>query len=391
MVAPEPFYVDRGTPICVRQVVEALVELGYEVDLLTYPLGEEVHLPGVRVHRSSNPLRLSQVPIGFSIRKLLLDCTLVFRLRSLMRDGRYRVVHALEESAFAAAYWGPRYGVRVIYDMHSSLAEQMGALPPFQNRMSRAIFRRAERWLLERVTQVVSSSGLAARVRSMAPRARALEWRFSSEPILPGTEEVAALRASLALSPGQRIVLYSGTFERYQGLNLLLKAIARVQETNPEAVFVLIGVDGERASARIQRLAEGIPGDRLRLIKRQPRRSMPAWLALADLLVSPRLFGGNLPLKIFDYMAAGRPIIATDIPSHRSVLTEERALLVSPRVEALAEAISDLLGDPERAGRLATLAQSYAREHLGWSRFVTSVQQLYSTADPQERDPVRNA
>lgn len=390
VVAPEPFYVDRGTPICVRQVLEALAQLGYAVDLLTYPLGQDVDLPGVTVHRSSNPLRISQVAIGFSIRKLILDFTLLLRLRALMRSGRYRVVHALEESAFGAAFWGPRFGVRVIYDMHSSMAEQMSALPLFRNRLCRAVFQRAERWLLERATHVVSSSGLAERVHSMAPGARAVEWRFSSEATSVNPDDVIALRQSLDIAPGQRIVLYSGTFERYQGLAVLLKAIARVQESNPEAVFLLIGVDGERAAIRIQRMAHRIPGRRLRLIDRQPRRSIPTWLALADILVSPRLFGGNLPLKIFDYMAAGRPIIATDIPSHRSVLTDESAVLVPPEGDALADAISSLLRDPVRARRLADVAQSFAREHLAWSRFVASVDQLYSAVEPQARGPVRS-
>lgn len=391
VVAPEPFYADRGTPICVRQVLEALVQLGYEVDLLTYPLGEEIPIPGVRLIRSINPFRISNVPIGFSIRKLLLDSTLFPRLRSLMRSGRYTVVHAVEESGFAAAYWGTRFGVRVIYDMHSSMAEQMGALPLFRNRFCRSVFRRAERWLLERATQVVSSAGLATRVRALAPRARTMEWRFSSEagPVDPAA--VAALRKSLNISPEQRIVLYSGTFERYQGLAVLLKAIARVQESNPEVVFLLIGVDGERAATRIQRMAHRIPGDRLRLIARQPRPSIPTWLALSDILVSPRLFGGNLPLKVFDYMAAGRPIIATDIPSHRTVLTEERAVLVPPESDALADAISGLLRDPERGRRLAETAQAYARENLAWSGFVLSVSKLYSAGDLRERGPVRKA
>ena len=92
------------------------------------------------------------------------------------------------------------------------------------------------------------------------------------------------------------------------------------------------------------------------------------------MLVSPRAYGGNLPLKIFDYLAAGRPIVATDIPTHRTVLTEERAVLVAPRTDALAEGILAVLGDPARAGAWRTAARSYAQTHFGWSRFVDSVE-----------------
>src|SRR5205085_1818376 len=114
----------------------------------------------------------------------------------------------------------------------------------------------------------------------------------------------------------------------------------------------------------------------LRIVERQPRSEMAAYLTMADVLVSPRAYGGNLPLKIFDYLAAGRPIVATDIPTHRSVLAEDRAVLVAPHTEAIAQGILAVLGDRLRAQRLAAAARSYAQTHLGWNRFVDSVEFL---------------
>ena len=105
---------------------------------------------------------------------------------------------------------------------------------------------------------------------------------------------------------------------------------------------------------------------------------MAEFLALADVLVSPRAYGGNLPLKIFDYLAAGRPIVATDIPTHRTVLTDERAVLVEPTAASLASGILGVLGDPERARRLGAEARAYAQAHFGWGRFVDSVHALYA-------------
>ena len=113
------------------------------------------------------------------------------------------------------------------------------------------------------------------------------------------------------------------------------------------------------------------------MIDRQPRHEIPGYLGLADVLVSPRLFGGNLPLKVFDYLAAGRPIVATDIPTHRTVLNEERAVLVPTGSPQLARGILSLLQDPKRADRLARAGREYAEEHLGWARFVDSLGDLY--------------
>jgi glycosyltransferase involved in cell wall biosynthesis len=387
IVAPQPFYQDRGTPICVRQVIDALTQLEYQVDVLTYPVGRD--LPGrtVRLIRSSNPFRISHVPVGFSFQKLLLDLTLVPHLRRLLASGQYDAVHAVEEAAFPAAFWGKRYGVPMIYDMHSSMAEQMNDLPPFRNGLARSLFGRMERWLLERSTRVISSAGLATRVRSVAPLAQVREWEFSSELPPPDPAEVDQLRVSLEIEPQQKVVLYSGTFERYQGLRLLLKAVPRVLEEEPEAVFVLVGVDGEHAAAQIEKIAHEIPGHRLRLVPRQPREKISTYFALAEVLVSPRVYGGNLPLKVFDYLAAGRPIVATDIPSHRSVLTEERAILVPPEEDAMAHAIIRVLRHPEIARQMADAGKEFAVQRLAWGRFVGSVARLYQSIDPARPEP----
>jgi glycosyltransferase involved in cell wall biosynthesis len=390
VVAPQPFYQDRGTPICVRQVLDALVQLEYEVDLLTYPIGSD--LPGrqIRFIRSSNPFRISHVPVGFSFRKVALDTTLFPQLRTLLRSGRYDAVHAVEEAAFPAAFWGRRYGIPVIYDMHSSMAEQMSDLPPFRNALARMLFRRMERWLVERATRVISSAGLAARVRELSPEAQVREWEFSSEFPPATREEVEGLRTSLEIEPHQKVVLYSGTFERYQGLRLLLNAVPAVLKQEPGAVFVLVGVDGEHAAARIARIAQEIPGHHLRLVPRQPRETIPGYFALADVLVSPRVYGGNLPLKVFDYLAAGRPIVATDIPSHRSVLTEERAILVPPESQALARAIVRVLQHPEASLSMANAGREFAVRRLAWGRFVGSVAELYQSIAPPPGQELRS-
>jgi glycosyltransferase involved in cell wall biosynthesis len=174
-------------------------------------------------------------------------------------------------------------------------------------------------------------------------------------------------------------VLYSGTFEAYQGLEELVAAIPLVRRRVPDATFVFVGA--ERTDGELAAAAPHIASGALRVVGRQPRDEMPAFLALADVLVSPRAYGGNLPLKIFDYLAASRPIVATDIPTHRTVLSEDRAVLVAPETRALAEGIVSVLADPDRAERLAVAAHQYAKTHFGWSRFVESVAALYDEVE----------
>jgi glycosyltransferase involved in cell wall biosynthesis len=385
-VAPQPFYEDRGTPIAVRQVLLALGQLGYAVDLLTYPVGSDVSIPGLRIFRGANPFGIRSVPVGLSVQKLLLDISLAVALRGHLRSQSYSCLHAVEEMAFPAALLGRHYGVPVLYDMQSSLPEQLAGRSVFGWTPVRRILEGLERWLVNRTDLIVSSAGLASRIRRVAPTAAVREWHFPSAPAQAQASEAGALRARLGLPAKQPVILYSGTFESYQGLPELIAAIPLVRAKVPTATFVLVGADRANGLATQEGAESLLQNGALRIIERQPRSEMAAYLAMADVLVSPRAYGGNLPLKIFDYLAAGRPIVATDIPTHRTVLSEDRAVLVAPRTEALAAGILTLLQDELRAARLSRAARAYADEHLGWEAFVESVAALYDEVSGHARN-----
>lgn len=359
------------------QLLQALSQLSYEVDVLTFPVGRTVEIPGVRYFRASNPFRVRRVPVGLSVAKILLDMTLFPRLVRLLASGSYSCVHAVEEAAFPAVALGHRFGVPVIYDMQSSLPEQLTKHVAFRNSVAQAGLKRAERWLLRHADSIVSSAGLAQKVRAVVPNARLREWRFASALPPASAEEAAALRHDLDIPAGRPVVLYSGTFEPYQGLPELLAAIPHVQAEVPDVTFLLVGAEESGATAIERGHADLVRSGALRVVRRQPREKIPPFLALADVVVSPRAYGDNLPLKIFDYLAAGKPIVATDIPAHRALLNEDRALLTGAWSPELASAIVRLLRNKPLAARLAASGQAYAEERFGWFEFVRSVGDLY--------------
>jgi len=380
VVAPQPFYQDRGTPIALRQVLEALSQLGYGVDLLTFPQGEDISLPGLRIFRAGNPLGIRTMPIGFSLRKVALDASLTAALKTRLARTAYTCLHAVEEAAFPAVVLGRRHGVPTLYDMQSSLPEQLlkhsiARIPPAPTCLGAA-----ERWLLERADLVVASVGLADRVRRVAPGTPVREWRFPSAIVGDHTEEAEGLRRRLGLPDDAPVVLYSGTFEAYQGLEHLIAAAPRILQRVPSARFVFVGADKAGRVVVEAAAAELVHDGILTVVDRQPRWMIPSYLALADVLVSPRAFGGNLPLKVFDYLAASRPIVATDIETHRTVLNDDRAVLVEPTPEGLADGVVSVLCDGAKGAALAEAAREYAVEHLGWGRFLRSVAEIYQEA-----------
>jgi glycosyltransferase involved in cell wall biosynthesis len=207
----------------------------------------------------------------------------------------------------------------------------------------------------------------------VAPGATCCEWRFPGVAPHVTREQTAARRAELGLSPEDRTVVYSGTFEPYQGLPLLIEAAALVARTEPSSRFVLVGGD-PRAARELEQQARrlGIDG-RVRLVPRQPRERVWSYLSVADVTVSPRSHGDNLPLKILDYMSIGKPIVATAITAHTAALDEECAELVPPTPAGLAMGIQRLLHDPARARDIARAAMRRAQTDLGWDRFVRQV------------------
>lgn len=380
VISPEPFYEDRGTPIAVKHVIEALLQCGSEVDLLTYPIGKAIELPGLRTFRIPNLFNFQRVPIGFSLRKLLMDIFLIPGIWKRLLSESYSCIHAVEEAAFPAVVAGRLSKIPIIYDMQSSLPEQLKNYPIFRSSVVQKGLLFLERWLIRRVDLVVCSVGLQKYVRKVAPNARVMEWYFPGQQVEVAAEEVKRLRENLNIGDDARVVLYTGNFEPYQELNKLIEAAVRVLSWIPNTVFVLVGGNDSAEFALSDHSKRLLKEGTLRLIPRQPRSEMVKFLALANVVVSPRVYTGNLPLKIFDYLAAGKPIVAMDSPTNRTVLNDDRAVLVSSLTSELGDAITQLLQDPDRAERLGTAARVYAKEHLGWKTFVELVSQVQDRA-----------
>lgn len=371
VIAPQPFFEVRGTPIAISQVITALLELGYGVDLVTYPIGETLELQGLRYFRGANPFGFRTVPIGFSLRKVVLDVGLIPQFIRRLRH-EYDHIHAVEEAAFIAAFLTPKNGPPILYDMQSSIPEQLVTLPGWGNRFVQSLLRRVETWMIDRAAVVGASKGLGDRVVTRPVR----EWQFASYVGPSSATSSDAAKRRLGLPEGCPLVVYAGSFAPYQGIPLLIDAVPLVIERAPDTQFLIAGgrpVEVDQMKRRVA--SRGLSGS-VTVLPQQPRSRVAEYLAAADLLVSPRMHGDNLPLKVFDYLAAGRAVVATDLPCHRAVLNETTSALVPPSHQGIAEGILELLSADERRSRMAAAARVYAAEVLGWGNFVDNMEEL---------------
>jgi glycosyltransferase involved in cell wall biosynthesis len=187
--------------------------------------------------------------------------------------------------------------------------------------------------------------------------------------------DAAAIRQSLGLGASTPIVLYTGTFEAYQGLDLLFDAMADVKASRPDARLVLAGGKPDQvARAREAADAAGIGGVTI-FAGEQPAARIPAFLLAADALVSPRSRGTNTPLKIYQYLRSGRPIVATRLLTHTQVLDDETSILTGASPAEFAQGILTALGDPERAGGIGRRARQLAETKYSYAAYLERTRQ----------------
>ena len=124
-MAPHPFYQDRGSPIADAMILQILSKRGNQVDVVTFPEGKDINYNQVTLHRTPDIPFLRNIRPGFSWKKVVCDFFLFFKAVRLILSQRYDLVHAVEESVFIALFLKAIFKIPYVYDMDSSLVEQL--------------------------------------------------------------------------------------------------------------------------------------------------------------------------------------------------------------------------------------------------------------------------
>ena len=378
MIAPQPFFEPRGTPFSEFHRIRALTDLGHTVDLVTYPFGQDVNMAGLRVFRSWRVPWLTHVKIGPSLAKIPLDALLTLTAARRALSTRYDAVHSHEEGGVIGVVLAALLRVPHVYDMHSSLPQQLTNFAFTSSRLVRGVFLMLERLMVRRSRVViVICPSLADTVRGIDARSHVvlIENAPGSADDEASPPAVAAVRRTLGLDARTPIVLYTGTFEAYQGLDLLFEAMAIVHAARPAVRLVLAGGKPDQvARAGEQARAAGI-GDVTVFAGERPAGEIPAYLLAADVLVSPRSRGTNTPLKIYQYLRSGKPIVATRLLTHTQVLDDGTALLTDASTGAFANGILAALDDPERSAAIGAAAQRLAATKYSYAAYLERTRQ----------------
>jgi glycosyltransferase involved in cell wall biosynthesis len=378
MIAPTPYFADRGCHVRIYEEARALQDLGYEVEICTYHLGDD--RPGVTTHRITRIPWYNKLTAGFAWQKFYIDVLLLLKTWSVARRFRPHLLHGhLHEGAAIGWVVGRMLGIPVIGDFQGSLSGELHAHKSIPSRGWLYRFVAHNEGWIDRLPDVA--------VASCDDVAQELNQRFGVPDIvlaLDGVDtevfrpdiEVGDLRT--LVPPDRRAVVYLGLLNAYQGVDHLLEAIPAVLARVPQAYFLIMGypdVEGYRQKAR--RL--GVE-DHVRFPGRIDYDQAPRYLALGEVAAGPKLSETESNGKLYNYMACALPTVAYDTPPSREILGDLGVYAPRGDVAALADAIAGLLEDPEASRQLGLKLRQRVQTYFSWQNTARQLATAYDLA-----------
>jgi glycosyltransferase involved in cell wall biosynthesis len=375
-LAPQPFFVERGTPISVDLLLKVLSKRGEHIDLITYHLGNDVEHENINLNRIMNLPFIRSVPPGLSMQKIICDFFLFIKAVSFVLRDRYDVIHAVEESVFIALLIKKIWGTQYIYDMDSRLPRQLldryPVLKPFTSFL----------YFLERVavrnaaTIVPVCDSLADEIEEFNNGKVIVLYDIS---LVENGVGVMDENLKEQMDNAGTLVMYVGNLESYQGIDLLLESFPIVNKKSKSIRLAIIGgKDDDILKYKQKSETLGI-NSHVQFLGPRPVKNLAGYLSEADILVSPRINWDNTPMKIYSFMGSGKPIVATRLITHTQVLDDSTAILVEPNPESFAEGMLLLAEDEDLMQRLGERGKILVEEKYNFENFQTKVNYIYDS------------
>ncbi len=374
VLAPHPFFQDRGTPIDMQLVLRGLSERGEQVDLVTFNEGSDVVLPGLSIHRTPNLKWLRGIRPGFSGKKLVCDFFLFFIALRLILRKKPGCIHACEESVFFALCFKWIFGIPYIYDLDSSIAQQMVEQKPRLKPLA-PLFNFIEGFAIRRALINLPVCNALGDICANNQSPFTIVLHDISQLENPDAETSDYVKKELGIEG--IVFLYVGNLEPYQGVDLLLEGFAKAYASVPKSHVVIVGgIPAHIQAAREKCLTLGI-AERVHFLGPRPFSDLEKVLGGGDILVCPRIRGLNTPMKLFSYLHTGKPVLASKLPTHTQILKGDEAYLADPTPEEFGAAIIALATQPEVRSRIGAKGREMVEKNHVYHAYKTRLDSAY--------------
>ena len=377
VIAPTPFFGDRGCHVRIYEEVRGLTARGVAAHVVTYPTGRDVG--GLEITRARSWFGVEAAALGPTWVRPLLDLAVLDACRRVVRDFRPHIVHGhLHEGIAIGMMLRAWYRTPLVADLQGGLTEELvdhrfiagrGVLHGLTSFLERRLVRQPDRI-------VTSSSHAAALLAQQGVDAARVA-------VLPDGVDVSVFRpcprdAELVHRVGlehKRVIVFLGVLTEYQGVDLLLDAAPSVIRRCPDAHFLVMGYPNVDRYRRLVR-ARGLEGA-VTLTGRVPYEEAPRWLSLGHVAVSPKRSSTEANGKLLNYMACGRPVVASDTPVNHELLGDAGVYVPVGDAEVLAMRLLEMLSDPETARTRGLSLRRRAVEKFAWPALIERLAAVY--------------
>jgi glycosyltransferase involved in cell wall biosynthesis len=376
MVAACPYPARRGTPIRIHRLAEGMAARGHRVHVVTYHYGTSDPGPTVSVHRIPQIKSYRNLSPGPTYVKLaLLDPLLTLKLWQVLRRHRVDVIHAHHfEGLMVAAAARLRRDIPVVFDAHTLLTSELPFYP-----------LKLPRW----VTNSIAASfdrrlpGIADHVITVTERIRQRLLCFGRVPeervsVVPNGVECELFSDSRSrpakLGNGRPTLIFTGNLAPYQGIDLMLQALRKVLNRRSDVQLKIVTESSfEQYDALAREL--GVSGS-IELVRAQ-FEDIPMLLAGATVAVNPRTECDGIPVKLLNYMAAGKPVLSFAGSAPGVCHRQTGWLVPDGDVDGFAEGALTLLSNAELANALGQNARKLVQDKHDWGRSAELTENIY--------------
>ena len=378
VIAPTPFFADRGCHVRILGEIKALQSLGCVVQVCTYHLGRDVE--GIATIRTANIPWYHKLSAGPSVHKVYIDLLLLWIVLRACKSFRPNIIHAhLHEGIVIGKLASLWYGIPMVADLQGSLTEEImdhGFLPRWRWLVGLV------RWIEKKVNEMPNHL-----ITSASRTTQLLTEKFgvtNVSTIGDGVDldvfyhrpEDLELKTKLGIAIEAKVVVFIGVLTTYQGIDLLLDAAVLVLEEVPTAKFLVIGFPEEayREKAASMGLREHVI-----FTGKIAYADAPRYLSLGSVAVSPKVSSSEANLKLFTYMAMGLPSVVFDNLVNREILGDLGVYAENGEVVAFAKMIVGLLRDSDRAQQLGEDCYQKASSAYSWEAVGYRLREVYET------------
>jgi glycosyltransferase involved in cell wall biosynthesis len=378
MIAPTPFFADRGCHVRILGEVRSLQAAGCEVTVCTYHHGRDID--GVRTERIPRLPGYRKLSAGPSNAKYVADPLLLIRSLGVALREPPDVIHAhLHEGALLGRFVRSATGAPLLFDYQGSLTDELAAHGYLdRSRPVGRLFEGLEGWIDGGADVVVASSGRAAnflRTRLHDERVRTVLDGVDASEFKPLTgDDRTVVRDRFEISPDSILAVYVGVLADYQGIDLLLDNLGPVLATHPQLQVLLAGYPEEEYRRRASELGLA---DRVLFPGKVPFEDTRTLTASADIGLTPKLSASEGNLKVYNYLACGLPVVAFDNAVNREILGDLGVYAPPGDGAGFAQALGELCGDETRRLDLGRRGRERAETELSWDRAAERLSEIY--------------